>query len=100
MDASSSGTLVNGDGSAVRVSAGDFEIEVLGRWKSPETGIVYPSGWLIRIPRLGMEFTVTPYQPGQELLLSFVYWEGAVEVSGGGLTGSGYVELTGYGGGI
>lgn len=97
LDASSSGTLVNEDGSVVRLGAGEFEIEVQDRWKSPDTGIVYPSGWLIKIPELGMEFTVTPCQSGQELLLSFVYWEGAVVVSGGGLEGSGYVELTGYG---
>ncbi|MEQ9617597.1 MAG: lipocalin-like domain-containing protein [Deltaproteobacteria bacterium] len=97
MDASSSGTLVSEDGSVVPLSADEFEIEVLDRWKSPDTGIVYPSGWLIKIPGLGMEFAVTPYQAGQELLLSFVYWEGAVGVSGGGLEGSGYVELTGYG---
>ncbi len=52
---------------------------------------------MIKIPEFGMELTVTPYRAGQELLLSFVYWEGAVGVSGGGLEGSGYVELTGYG---
>lgn len=97
IDASSSGTLVNEDGSAVPLSAGEFEIEVLDRWKSPDTGILYPSAWLIKIPDFGMELTVTPYQSGQELRLSFVYWEGAVGVSGGGLKGSGYAELTGYG---
>jgi predicted secreted hydrolase len=44
--------------------------------------------------------TIKPYLADQELNVSFIYWEGAVQISGqaGGkpVTGSGYVELTGY----
>ena len=48
----------------------------------------------------GLDLLVEPWIPSQEMRTSFVYWEGAVRVSGtrGGRTlgGQGYVELTGY----
>ena len=43
-----------------------------------------------------MEFTVSPYIAAQEHSQSFIYWEGAADVTGVGISGSGYVELTGY----
>ncbi len=97
VDSYSSGTLVGKDGTAEHLEADDFRIEVLDRWESPDTGIVYPIRWEVAVPKFDMELTVSSYQSAQELLLSFVYWEGAVQVSGDGLSGSGYVELTGYG---
>jgi len=96
VDPFSSGSYVRKDGSVEQLNAGDFEIEPLSSWKSPETGIVYPSKWKIKIPEQGMELTVTPLLKNQELLLSFTYWEGAVKFTGDGLSGKGYVELTGY----
>jgi predicted secreted hydrolase len=46
--------------------------------------------------------TITPLLADQEMNLSYSYWEGAVNVAGsmGGspVSGSGYVELTGYAG--
>lgn len=96
VDSHSSGTVVEKDGTARNLKAGDFKIDVLDSWESPDTGTVYPSRWRVTIPKFDIELTVTPYQSAQELLLSFVYWEGAVGVSGDGLSGSGYVELTGY----
>jgi predicted secreted hydrolase len=48
-----------------------------------------------------LDFTLEPLLAGQELRLSFRYWEGAVTATGshGGrpVAGRGYVELTGYG---
>ncbi len=96
----SSGTLVAGDGRTRRVSATAVSLTVLDRWTSPETGATYPALWRLRVPEEGLDLLVEPRIPNQEMRTSFVYWEGAVRVSGtrGGqpLRGQGYVELTGY----
>ena len=43
---------------------------------------------------------IKPLIPDQELNLSIIYWEGAVNITaeknGARLSGKGYVELTGY----
>jgi predicted secreted hydrolase len=75
------------------------QIKVSSKWKSP-SGSLYPSEWNIKLPELGLDINVKPRIPGQELRLSFRYWEGAVSVTGfrnnKPVKGSGYVELTGY----
>jgi predicted secreted hydrolase len=96
IDPYSSGSLIERDGTVRNLAADDFKIEVLNRWTSSITGIIYPSRWRITIPRYGIELTVVPQQPNQELPLAFVYWEGSVEVKGEKVSGNGYVELTGY----
>ncbi len=96
IDPFSSGSFIEKDGTVKHLNADDFEIVVLDTWKSPETGILYPSKWKVTIPEQDIELTVTPLLNNQELLLSFNYWEGAVKVSGDGISGKGYVELTGY----
>ncbi|MEM7008245.1 MAG: lipocalin-like domain-containing protein [Thermodesulfobacteriota bacterium] len=96
VDPYSSGTLVLKDGKTLPIKSKDFDIKVLDNWTSPETENVYPSKWSISIPKYDINLTVTPVQNNQELLLSFVYWEGAVRVSGEKISGKGYVELTGY----
>lgn len=97
----SGGTLVLPDGRVETFSAEEADLEALGRWESPETGVVYPSGWRLRVPRFGLDLTVEPLVQDQENRLSFVYWEGAVSVrgvhAGRQVTGQGFVELTGYG---
>ncbi len=99
-DRSSSGTLVAADGSGRRLGATDFGIEAVDTWTSPASGARYPSGWRLTLPELAIDLRVTPLLRGQELDLSFRYWEGAVEVRGTSasepVTGQGYVELTGY----
>ena len=100
----SSGTFVNEHGDFEPLSREDFEIEPTGYWKSPHTGATYPSGWKIRVAKLGMDLTVTPVIDDQELdtrgTTMIVYWEGACEVNGtaGGnpVGGRAYVELVGY----
>ncbi|HYN00874.1 MAG TPA: lipocalin-like domain-containing protein [Vicinamibacteria bacterium] len=108
----SGGTLVDGDGHTRRLSREDVRIEVLRRWTSPETGSTYPSRWRLTVPSEGLDLLVEPWLDAQEMRTSFVYWEGAVRVSGAAvspsdpgaqrrpgrlpLTGQGYVELTGY----
>ncbi len=102
----SQGTLVLEDGRSVTLSRKDFRIQVTGRWKSPHTGALYPSGWRIWIPAFGLDLRVVPLLRDQELRGSSTdpvdYWEGAVSVqgiergSGVRFSGEGYVELTGY----
>lgn len=95
------GTIAWPDGRQVTIQASDLAIEPLAQWTSPRTGIVYPSGWQISIPKFSVMLTVQPLIPDQEMNVSFVYWEGAVDVlgtmEGAPVVGKGYVELTGYG---
>jgi predicted secreted hydrolase len=99
-DEYSSGILVYPDGSTKHLALEDFSITVLDTWISPNTGGEYPAGWQVSIPEEEIELTVRPYISNQELLVTVIYWEGAVQVEGsfGGqpVAGSGYVELTGY----
>lgn len=92
----SAGAVIDPQGNKTNLYKSDFEINVLDTWESPDTGAVYPSKWQLSIPRFDIDLTVTPYQNNQELNHSFVYWEGAVNARGDGLTGRGYVEMTGY----
>jgi predicted secreted hydrolase len=79
----------------------DFTLTPLGEWTSPRTNIAYPSGWQIVLPGENATLTLTPLIPDQEMDVSFVYWEGAIDVEGEWdgepVRGRGYVELTGYG---
>jgi predicted secreted hydrolase len=96
----SGGTLVEPDGRTRRLLHEDLRLEVLRLWRSPDTGAVYPTLWRLAVPAAGLDLLVQPWIPDQEMRTSFVYWEGAVRVSGqaGGrpAAGQGYVELTGY----
>ncbi len=99
-DPASSGSIVAPDGASRTLTFRDFSMEVLDRWRSPRSGARYPSRWRLRIPSEELDLTVTPLLAGQELDVSFRYWEGAVAVEGthrgAPVTGRGYVELTGY----
>lgn len=104
IDPFSSGTRVLADGSYYHLPRGAFSVAVTGHWKSPRSGAVYPSGWILRLPKEGMTLNVRPDFPGQELdtrkTTGVVYWEGSVRVTGvqrgKPVRGEGYVELTGY----
>jgi predicted secreted hydrolase len=101
IDRFSNGTLIAPDGATRRLESSDFIIKNTASWSSPHTGTVYPAGWSITIPTEGIVLELQPYLADQELRVSFTYWEGAVKVTGSfngqrGLTGNGYVELTGY----
>lgn len=97
-DPSSSGTVSGPTGEGRHLGSGDFSLTVLDRWRSPRSGGVYPSRWRLLIPAEGLDLEITPLLAGQELDVSFRYWEGAVAVAGTP-PGRGYVELTGYTGG-
>ncbi len=100
IDPFSKGTVIGADGQTRALNAGDFKIDALDTWKSPHSGGIYPARWKVEVPSEGLTLTVDPLIADQELNLSFIYWEGAVKVSGErgdkALTGKGYVELTGY----
>lgn len=100
IDPFSSGTLIAPDGSTKNLTSADFQIEVKDTWRSPHSGAVYPARWSVSLLGLELELRIVPYVNDQEMNLSFIYWEGAVQVSGeyAGqvVEGSGYVEMTGY----
>lgn len=89
------GSLLLPDDTVVILGPGNVELTVVDTWRSPRSGAVYPSGWQLRIPRYGIDLAITPAMRDQELPVSVVYWEGAVDVQGS-MSGRGYVELTGY----
>jgi predicted secreted hydrolase len=100
----SSGTFVDAEGRGTHLAREDFELEPTGEWRSPHTGATYPSGWRLRVQRIGVDVTVTPILKDQELdtrgTTMIVYWEGACEVEGrrgeADAKGRAYVELVGY----
>jgi predicted secreted hydrolase len=100
----SSGTFVDPEGKATHLAREDFELEATAQWKSPHTGATYPSGWNLRVPRFGVDVSVTPVIRDQELdtrgTTMIVYWEGACVVAGrhddAEVEGRAYVELVGY----
>lgn len=99
-DPASSGTLVAADGSSTHLSSGEFSMVSSEFWKSEKTGAVYPIGWRVRVPSRGIDIAVQSVLKDQELALApLIYWEGAVDVSGSA-KGVGYLELTGYAGGL
>jgi predicted secreted hydrolase len=98
-DPYNSGLLIAPDGGTRRLAAGDVQLQASGSWRSPATGVTYPSGWRLRVPSASIDLTITPILQDQELRLTTVYWEGAVDVvdvAGAAAGGRGYVELTGY----
>jgi predicted secreted hydrolase len=99
-ESASSGTLVAADGRPRRLSSADVEFEALDHWTSPHSQARYPARWRIRVPSEALELEVKPLLADQEMRTAFVYWEGAVGVSGTShgrsIAGKGYVELTGY----
>jgi predicted secreted hydrolase len=100
IDPYSRGTLILPDGELHHFNQSDFSITVTDTWRSPHSGAIYPAAWTIEVPSADIRLEVRPLLNDQELNLSFVYWEGAVEISGEHagqkVTGRGYVELTGY----
>lgn len=100
LDPHSYGSLILEDGSLLPLTSRDFSIEPTGEWTSPHSGAVYPSGWRVNIHGQEIELQITPLIQDQELVVSYTYWEGAVEIQGTWrgrpVTGRGYTELTGY----
>ena len=100
IDPFSSGTFIAPDGSTRHLGRDAFEIRVGDTWRSPDTGATYPARWTVTVPDLDLKLEIAPHLAGQELTVSYAYWEGAVRVegerAGQAVRGNGYVELTGY----
>lgn len=96
----SGGSLIERDGTVVRLMAEDFTLEATRHWTSPLSGVRYPVQWRVALPGRGLVLEVMPRLDAQELSLSVRYWEGAVQTTGtqGGVAvrGHGYLELSGY----
>ncbi len=104
-DPFSHGTWIDKEGGTTPVKHEDFFLEPGRTWRSPDTGGEYPMEWTVSIPRLGLELQVEAAMDEQELVLEpIAYWEGSVRVrgmrDGQPVQGRGYVEMTGYGGGL
>ena len=73
-------------------------------WTSHQSATVYPIGWRIAVPALGLIATVEPTVVGQEMVdpirTGTTYWEGSGTlvgtVHGRPVTGLTYTELAGY----
>ncbi len=91
-------TLVDADGAERWLDLPRDALQPRRWWTSPVTGARYPIGWNLRVPAAGIDLELEALVDDQENVGSrsgVTYWEGAVQVVGGG--GSGYVEMTGYG---
>ena len=108
IEPASSGTMVDRQGKSRHLPLSAVKVDVLDHWKSPHSGVSYPSRWRIRIQDEGLDQLVSPLLPDQELVTTrstgVTYWEGAVEGRGTSenrkVTCLGYVELTGYARGL
>lgn len=105
VEAMSSGTIVNADGTTRHLKLADFQIRSTATWKSPHSAAVYPAAWEIRVPSEQLDLRITPVVPDQELAPAATgvrYWEGSCKVAARDhkrpVGGVAYVELTGYAG--
>jgi predicted secreted hydrolase len=97
----SAGVLVDARGGTRLLTRDEVRLETRGTWRSQRSGVAYPAGWRLTDVRSGLTLELEPRLADQELDVATRYWEGAVRARGleGGrpITGSGYVELVGYG---
>ncbi len=103
IDPRSSGTLVEPDGKAIPITVADgFRLTPGRTWTSAASGARYPVAWTIDIPARRLTLAVTAAVNDQELRAAngsgVTYWEGAIDVTGQGIRGRGYLEMTGYAG--
>jgi predicted secreted hydrolase len=107
-DPRSSGTIVDRSGRSSHLANDDFTLTPGRRQFTSKNGAVYPIEWIVGIPSQHLDLTVTTPLDDQELSLErstgIAYWEGMIDVAGktGGVavTGSGYLEMTGYHGSL
>jgi predicted secreted hydrolase len=102
--AASSATFVDSSGISHYLGNAAFTLDPGRRWRSNHTRATYPISWTIRVPLLGLVLEEETQLADQELAsrggVSPSYWEGLVRYlgtrAGKPVTGSGYVEMTGY----
>jgi predicted secreted hydrolase len=108
IESSSSGTIVEKDGTSRYLRQSDITLKVLAQWKSPKSGGTYPAKWQISIPSAQVDITLAPIAANQELVTEastgVTYWEGAITGTGtsrgNAINIEGYAELTGYAGSL
>ena len=108
IESSSSGTIVEKDGTTRYLRQSDIVLKVLTLWKSPKSGGTYPAKWQISIPSAQVDITLAPIVANQELVTEsstgVTYWEGAITgigtSRGNAINIEGYAELTGYAGSL
>jgi predicted secreted hydrolase len=90
--------LIEPDGSARALDGESLSLEPTGYWDSDRDAARYPVRWSLRIPRQGIELTLSPYREDQAGATWLPFWAGAVrlERSSGEFAGDGFVQLTGY----
>jgi predicted secreted hydrolase len=107
-DPRSSGTLVDRSGRTTHLTNEQFTLTAGRRQFKSKNGAVYPTEWTVTVPSQRVELKVTTPVDDQELSLlpstGSAYWEGMIDVAGtsGGVavSGSGYLEMTGYHGSL
>ena len=100
-DPFSSGTLIEPGGRVRSLKSTDFRMTPGTTWRSAATGGAYPVTWRLEVPGERLDLEVRAVLEAQELALQPVsYWEGFVAATGKGaavgVTGEGYLEMTGY----
>jgi predicted secreted hydrolase len=101
-DPFSAGTYVDVQGRTTHLAVNDFAVSPGKKWR------VYPIAWEIRVPKLNLNVSLSTRMADQELTspsnAAPSYWEGAIEVvgikHGSRIRGQGYLEMTGYVGGV
>jgi len=96
-------TVREADGKVQVFAPGQIEFLPGRRWRSARSGISYPVSWRVRVG--AHNFEIEPFMDDQEndsrQSSGTIYWEGAIRVSENHRpVGSGYLELTGYGGSV
>lgn len=97
------GSLRTPEGATRTFNADDVRFQARRTWRSPHTQALYPVAVSVQVS--GVTYDLEPLFDDQELdarvSTGIVYWEGAVRaLRDGRETGRGYLELTGYAGGV
>jgi len=100
-DPASTLVVIERDGKVRHLASDAFTWEVLGKWKSPRSGAMYPNHVRLRFENESVEFK--PLAADQEQdggITRLPYWEGACDVidSHGQIIGRAFLELAGYAG--
>jgi len=93
--ASTTGLIIDPQGTAVALADDDVTLEPIDHWTSPRTGTRYPIRWSLRVPGRGIQMTLTPIDPDQEGETWLPFWAGPVRIDGTA-AGTGFVQLNGY----
>ncbi len=97
------GSWRRADGSMLNFAPADVGMQPLRHWRSAE-GAAYPVGWALQTPagRMQLKALFDAQEIDARLSTGMRYWEGAAELLApdGKRLGLGYLELTGYAGGM